>query len=515
MPLPWIVLTATDMEEKALLSAAVGISVTAPVTYYAGVSTTQPTKPGAINEISGSGYARVQIPAWSAAFKDFAGPVVDTDYASPFFTAWMSTPISDVIFPDATAAWWSSGTTVYLFLADAASGGNVRWWMPIAPATAPRPGNPLVITTGNLAIGVARQDAESDVGTAAAVGVLAGQAFASAIDKLTGMDSGYAPTWYAGVGWGDYYDETNTFLSHHEPVDETVATSWVSAAPGFDYAGGGENIGSGTVRDADYVRKPLTWSAPAVDADGWYVANATDIVWTLGVNTVVSGTPIPPNPHLGDQIAWTLGFYQLGQGDSGSVAAWRGGRSGGHTFALWQQASGGKGGPPPSVVTGLPGDPVSGLKDDGGDIWGYPYCPSVTLPDPVPSRAIIGYPYADETQIDAVTPDGSGEFNVSMNTFAYTVSYFWVIYEDDGSGNFVDAVSGDVWDPARSTIHWLGWGTVFPPDGSHGGEHYYLSFFGTPDYRFPLGGVESSADNIFLVGDQVKIDAGAIKVRLR
>jgi hypothetical protein len=166
MSLPWIVLTATDMEEKALLSAAVGISVTAPVTYYAGVSTTQPTKPGAITEISGSGYARVQIPAWSTAFKDFAGPVVDTDYASPFFTAWMSTPINDVIFPDATAAWWSSGTTVYLFLADAASGGNVRWWMPIAPATAPRPGNPLVITTGNLAIGVARQDAESDVGAA-------------------------------------------------------------------------------------------------------------------------------------------------------------------------------------------------------------------------------------------------------------------------------------------------------------------------------------------------------------
>jgi hypothetical protein len=58
MPLPWVILTATDMEEKALLSAAVGLSVTAPVTYYAGVSTTQPTKPGAINEISGSGYAR-------------------------------------------------------------------------------------------------------------------------------------------------------------------------------------------------------------------------------------------------------------------------------------------------------------------------------------------------------------------------------------------------------------------------------------------------------------------------
>jgi hypothetical protein len=40
--------------------------------------------------------------------------------------------------------------------------------------------------------------------------------------------------------------------------------------------------------------------------------------------------------------------------------------------------------------------------------------------------------------------------------------------------------------------------------------------FSTPDYqKLPLGGVESSADNIFVVGDQVKIDAGAIKVRLR
>jgi hypothetical protein len=67
MPLPWQIMAATDFEEQALLSATVGLSVTPPGHYYAGISLTQPTKAGAYTELSGNGYGAVMIPAWAGA----------------------------------------------------------------------------------------------------------------------------------------------------------------------------------------------------------------------------------------------------------------------------------------------------------------------------------------------------------------------------------------------------------------------------------------------------------------
>ncbi len=99
---------------------------TPPATLYMGLSQTTANKTGTVTEPSGGAYARVAVPNNLTSF-----PAASTGTKSNAIQLNFATP---------TASW---GTITTLFIADAATGGNV---LALADLT-----TPMTITTGTLA----------------------------------------------------------------------------------------------------------------------------------------------------------------------------------------------------------------------------------------------------------------------------------------------------------------------------------------------------------------------------
>jgi hypothetical protein len=121
----------TDYANNKLLDLVFGAGAyTPPATLYVGLSLGSANKSGSTNEPPGGGYARVALTNNPSNF--------------PAATGGTKSNAAQVAFPSPTADW---GTVQSLFVADAASGGNV---LAMADLTAPR-----MVTSGSAPAKVA------------------------------------------------------------------------------------------------------------------------------------------------------------------------------------------------------------------------------------------------------------------------------------------------------------------------------------------------------------------------
>lgn len=107
-------------------------------TVYLALFTAAPTDAGGGTEVTtaGSAYARQQVPAGSWAAPS-GGSIVTS---------------ADVNFPAATSAW---GTITHIALFDAATGGNMIWYGPLAVAKAIGTGDIFRMAAGQLSASLA------------------------------------------------------------------------------------------------------------------------------------------------------------------------------------------------------------------------------------------------------------------------------------------------------------------------------------------------------------------------
>lgn len=105
-----------------------GQSFVPPGTLYFAVFTVAPTDAGGGTEVSGGGYARVAV---AASLVNFAGTQGAGTTSSSSGTSGTTSNNIDIQFPSPTANW---GTVVAMAVFDAATGGNMLVYGPVAPA---------------------------------------------------------------------------------------------------------------------------------------------------------------------------------------------------------------------------------------------------------------------------------------------------------------------------------------------------------------------------------------------
>lgn len=125
----------TDYANNKVLDLFYGAAPFAPpATLYVGLSQSPANKAGSLWEPSGGGYARVPLPNSLSTFPAASGGTKSNSAV--------------ITFPTPTSLW---GTVVSLFVADAASGGNV---LAMADLTTPKPinagGPPPTVAAGAL-----------------------------------------------------------------------------------------------------------------------------------------------------------------------------------------------------------------------------------------------------------------------------------------------------------------------------------------------------------------------------
>ena len=105
----------TDYGEQQILDHLFSLATFTQPTIYIGVSTADPTEAGTgLSEPSGNGYARIQTAA--------------SDWTRNTSTVSNAVQLS---FPEATGPW---GTITHAVLTDAATGGNIIAFAPLATA---------------------------------------------------------------------------------------------------------------------------------------------------------------------------------------------------------------------------------------------------------------------------------------------------------------------------------------------------------------------------------------------
>lgn len=121
-----------------------GVSYTPPSTYYIGIGTN--STPPSETETSGmigitepsnasTGYARRPITKSTSSFTAASGGIISN--------------IPQVTFPEATGSY---GTVRYIFIADAASGGNVLWYSLLTTPRIVDIGTTIIIEPNNMQI---------------------------------------------------------------------------------------------------------------------------------------------------------------------------------------------------------------------------------------------------------------------------------------------------------------------------------------------------------------------------
>lgn len=106
------------LENKLIDHLLRNTAFTMPATIYVALFTAAPSEAGGGTEVSGGGYARVQVGPGTAAWAATQG---GTSGASSG-TGGQSSNVADITFPAPTLAW---GTITHFALMDAASGGNM------------------------------------------------------------------------------------------------------------------------------------------------------------------------------------------------------------------------------------------------------------------------------------------------------------------------------------------------------------------------------------------------------
>ena len=124
----------TDYLENKILDHVLGNSAyTAPSTVYIGLAVSVSDDGTITGEPSGGGYARVAVANNATNF--------------PAVSGGSKTNGTEILFPEATADW---GTLSYVFIADAATGGNVLLYTPLPSPKTVETGDTVRFTAGSL-----------------------------------------------------------------------------------------------------------------------------------------------------------------------------------------------------------------------------------------------------------------------------------------------------------------------------------------------------------------------------
>ena len=123
-----------------------GQPLAAPANVWVALFTVAPSPAGGGTEVSGGGYARVEVPCSLAAWAGTQAPGSTT--ASIGFNGTTSNN-ADLTFPVPTALW---GTVVAVGVFDAATAGNMLFQGPLAAPLTVNTGNVLRFPAGSLTI---------------------------------------------------------------------------------------------------------------------------------------------------------------------------------------------------------------------------------------------------------------------------------------------------------------------------------------------------------------------------
>jgi len=126
------------LDEMALKALFNGDPFPAPSPLYVALFTTAPSKAGGGVEVSGSGYARLAVPATGANWS-VTGPT------------WFSRNLLKLSFGTATGGAWGLVAAIGIF--DAVTGGNLLYYGTVSSAKQVDDGDPVVILPDNLAVG--------------------------------------------------------------------------------------------------------------------------------------------------------------------------------------------------------------------------------------------------------------------------------------------------------------------------------------------------------------------------
>ena len=130
---------ASDYLENQILNHLLRTgSYTKPSTIYVGLYSAAPSDSGGGTEISGNGYARVQV-----------GPG-DSSWGAPSGGNGTTTNLAAVSFPTPTGSGW--GTVTHFALFDAATSGNMLMWGALDAPQVVGAGNTLTIPIGGLTV---------------------------------------------------------------------------------------------------------------------------------------------------------------------------------------------------------------------------------------------------------------------------------------------------------------------------------------------------------------------------
>jgi hypothetical protein len=120
------------LEEKILNLTLRNVAYTPPTTVYVALYSTNPNETDTGTEISGGGYTRKS-----------------TTFSAPSNGAVSNS--ADIVFPLATADW---GTVAYVGIRDAATGGNLLYYGPLAVSKVILASDQLIIPAGQLTISI-------------------------------------------------------------------------------------------------------------------------------------------------------------------------------------------------------------------------------------------------------------------------------------------------------------------------------------------------------------------------
>lgn len=132
-------MSLSDYTEQKLVDwLCRGTNLTAPTNIYIAAFTASPTDAGNAGEVSGNGYARIQVAATTANW-------------SAHGTGGPSSNVNDITFAAATGNW---GTVTHVARFDASTGGNMLDWGALTSSKAVNSGDQLKIAAGNYPLTV-------------------------------------------------------------------------------------------------------------------------------------------------------------------------------------------------------------------------------------------------------------------------------------------------------------------------------------------------------------------------
>lgn len=128
-------MSASNYLEDAIMNVLRGVTFPAvPANFYISLHTADPGEAGAGAEVSGNNYSRVAVSPAAGSWDDPAGTGATENTTA-------------ITFPTPSGAW---GTVTHFAIWDAASGGNMWIYGPLAASRAPQSGDTVRFVAGAL-----------------------------------------------------------------------------------------------------------------------------------------------------------------------------------------------------------------------------------------------------------------------------------------------------------------------------------------------------------------------------